>query len=100
VSLAVACAALTSVQRITIPAGAHGTLRGSNILAADGHIKARRFLQVPYARAPVGELRWRKPAPLPDDADWSGIDGEQFGNVTAQPRYEITKCVGLRGIWS
>jgi len=54
-------------------------------------VKARRFCAVPFAKPPVGDLRWRKPVALPDDYDWSTVKGEDWGNVTAQPRYEITK---------
>ncbi|MEJ0006199.1 MAG: carboxylesterase family protein [Steroidobacteraceae bacterium] len=48
-----------------------GTLRGTE---QDG---MRGFLGVPYARAPVGDLRWRAPETLPL---WSGTrDALQFG---------------------
>jgi para-nitrobenzyl esterase len=48
-----------------------GVLRGAE---QDG---MRSFLGVPYAQAPVGELRWRAPQPLPA---WSGTrDALQFG---------------------
>ncbi|HEY1900001.1 MAG TPA: carboxylesterase family protein [Steroidobacteraceae bacterium] len=48
-----------------------GLLRGAQ---RDG---MRTFLGVPYARPPVGELRWRVPQPLPP---WSGTrDALQFG---------------------
>jgi para-nitrobenzyl esterase len=48
-----------------------GTLRGA---VQDG---LRSFLGVPYARPPVGDLRWRAPQPLPA---WGGTrDALQFG---------------------
>jgi para-nitrobenzyl esterase len=48
-----------------------GALRGA---AQDG---MRSFLGVPYARPPVGDLRWRAPQPLPA---WAGTrDALQFG---------------------
>jgi len=53
---------------VKTPAGA---LRGA---VADG---LRSFLGVPYARAPVGDLRWRAPQLLPA---WAGTrDALQFG---------------------
>jgi hypothetical protein len=39
----------------------------------------------------VGPLRWRKPEALPDDYDWSGVEGDKFGNLMAQPIYQVTK---------
>src|ERR1700733_3417573 len=48
-----------------------GALRGA---AQDG---MHSFLGVPYARPPVGDLRWRAPQPLPA---WAGTrDALQFG---------------------
>jgi len=50
---------------------AQGALRG---IVDDG---ARAFLGIPYAAAPVGELRWRPPIPA---ASWQGVrDASQFG---------------------
>ncbi|HEY6458188.1 MAG TPA: carboxylesterase family protein [Steroidobacteraceae bacterium] len=55
-----------------------GVLRGAQ---RDG---MRSFLGVPYARAPVGELRWRPPQPLPA---WSGSrEAVQFGAECMQGR--------------
>lgn len=79
---------------ITIPAGDHGQLRGIEIVASDGTVRARRFCQVPYARAPEGDLRWRKPVPLPADHDWSGVDGERFGYIAPQPTYVMKNDAG------
>ncbi|WVQ85117.1 hypothetical protein IAT38_007282 [Cryptococcus sp. DSM 104549] len=77
------------VVPITIDAGVHGKLRGANIVAPDGHVKCRRFLQIPYAHPPTGESRWRPPKALAKDASWEGVDGSDFGNITAQPAYDI-----------
>lgn len=48
---------------------------------------------MPYARPPVGDLRWRKPQELPEDYDWSNVKGDKYGNLTAQPTYDIRKWV-------
>lgn len=81
--------ALIPVRPITIDVGPHGKLRGVEAVAPDGHVKARRFLQVPYAYPPVGDLRWRKPKALPEDFDWSNVPGERFGAYTSQPTYHM-----------
>jgi para-nitrobenzyl esterase len=53
-----------------------GALRG---VAADGIVS---FKGVPFAAAPVGDLRWRAPKPA---AKWEGArDAEEYGNVCMQ----------------
>ena len=53
-----------------------GALHG---VAADGIVS---FKGVPYAAAPVGDLRWRAPAPA---AKWSGVrEAADYGNVCMQ----------------
>ena len=53
-----------------------GALRGSE---REG---LRSFLGVPYAKAPMGDLRWRPPQPMPA---WSGTrDALQFGAQCVQ----------------
>lgn len=43
----------------------------------------RVFRGVPYAQPPVGELRWREPAPVPH---WKGVRrAERFGDRPMQP---------------
>ena len=56
-----------------------GLLAGS--VSGDGVVRA--FKGVPYARPPVGELRWRPPQP---PASWDSVrDAKQFGPRCPQP---------------
>ncbi len=56
---------------------ANGLVRG----LADGAVD--EFLGIPYARPPVGELRWRPPQAA---ASWTGVrDVTQFGPHCPQP---------------
>ena len=59
---------------------ATGTVRG---LAESSY---RMFLGIPYAAAPVGELRWKPPMPAPS---WTGVRAATAaGNVCPQVSYE------------
>jgi para-nitrobenzyl esterase len=74
-------AAASSVATSTAPAPlvqtSTGQVRGSR---ADGHFE---FRGIPYARPPVGALRWRVAQPL---ARWRGTrDATAFGPVCPQP---------------
>ncbi|OGB21725.1 MAG: hypothetical protein A3I66_09620 [Burkholderiales bacterium RIFCSPLOWO2_02_FULL_57_36] len=58
-----------------------------------------KFLGIPYAAAPVGELRWKAPAPA---TSWSGVrDASQYGSACPQaggafgPRSENENCLYL-----
>jgi para-nitrobenzyl esterase len=62
---------------------------GTLVTIADGDLQgeidgaSRRFLGIPFARPPVGELRWK--APVPNDP-WDGVrDATAFGSSCAQP---------------
>lgn len=64
-----------------------GTLNGLTIL--DGKTKkekCHRYSGVRYAKPPTGELRWKRPQPLPKDYDYTG-DYTGFGSVCPQPQY-------------
>jgi para-nitrobenzyl esterase len=56
-----------------------GALRGVD---GEGYVK---FLGIPYAAAPVGDLRWRAPQPV---EPWSGArDASRFGPSCIQPPF-------------
>jgi len=56
-----------------------GDVRG----LADAVTGITRFLGIPYADVPTGDLRFRPPAPA---RPWNGIrDASRFGDVSAQP---------------
>ena len=64
----------TPGPQVNAPAGA---VRGS----VDGDIRV--FKGIPYARPPVGPLRWKAPVPLPR---WSGVrETTEFGAACHQP---------------
>ncbi|NMC71505.1 MAG: carboxylesterase family protein [Myxococcales bacterium] len=66
---------------------AQGVIRG----AADGPVY--RFLGIPYARPPVGELRWRAPQPLPPARD--RLEALEFGPGCMQTRSIMTEAAVL-----
>jgi para-nitrobenzyl esterase len=77
---------------ITAPAAAR-TLDGKpvKVVAPAGTVEGRardsvdRFAGIPYARAPVGDLRWRAPMPVPH---WNGVrQAAAFGNDCPQVRF-------------
>jgi para-nitrobenzyl esterase len=77
-ALAAPCSAAPVVKA---PAG---TLAGQ----ADGAVNV--FKGIPYARPPVGPLRWKPPAPLPH---WSGTkQATEFGPACVQP---VSKFVSV-----
>lgn len=76
---------LTSAPAVSEEAGpvAHtttGDVRG--VLLSEG---VARWAGIPYAAPPVGELRWRSPAP---PAAWSGVrDADDFAAQCMQPAF-------------
>jgi carboxylesterase type B len=64
------------------------------IVALDGVGEVQAFLGIPYAEAPVGDLRWRAPVPrTPWDAPWAA---NAFGSRCAQnPGLEAATTTGI-----
>ncbi len=71
-------------------AGPSADAAGSSTLVtiADGQLQgeldgaSRRFLGIPFAQPPVGELRWKAPVP---NQPWEGVrDATEFGDSCAQ----------------
>ncbi|KAK2762608.1 hypothetical protein FQN54_000781 [Arachnomyces sp. PD_36] len=61
-----------------------GTVEGFN-----PHKSLRAFLGIPYARPPVGDLRFKPPQALPPSNSSSLIDATKFGNSCVQFRYKV-----------
>jgi para-nitrobenzyl esterase len=78
-------AAAVAAAAITIPAAvsdpitvATGKLSGATLPSG-----VRAFKGIPFAAPPVGDLRWKAPAPA---AKWEGVrKAEQFSDVCVQP---------------
>ncbi|KAH8687309.1 carboxylesterase [Tricladium varicosporioides] len=73
-----------------IDLGRAGCIRGTQY-----DNKARRYAGVPYALPPIGDLRWRKPSPLPishsySSANGTPFDATKFGAVCLQPNYSAS----------
>ncbi|KAJ1519019.1 hypothetical protein ONE63_011396 [Megalurothrips usitatus] len=63
-----------------------GLLRGRTLRTEDG-TAMHAFLGVPYARPPVGELRFQAPQP---PEPWAGVrDAGREGNICTQPGVKV-----------
>jgi carboxylesterase type B len=74
----------------------HGKLQGIEQRDKSGKPICYRFLKVPYAQPPVGQLRWRRPQPFPsftfDGPNGRPGDYTNFGSVSPQPYYATDKA--------
>jgi len=73
--------------------GSDGLVVKTDVGSVRGHIRYGNveYLGIPYAKAPVGNLRWAPPVPI---EPWEGIkDARQFGPACPQQaRYGITEA--------
>ncbi|KAF5861087.1 hypothetical protein ETB97_000598 [Aspergillus alliaceus] len=69
-------------------AGVTAQTRQGTIYGVEVHDKVDAFLGIPYAKPPIGDLRFRPPEPLEDTHDLSAVrNATQFGPVCYQFRY-------------
>ena len=74
-------AAENASGRTGIVTVAQGQLRG--VVTADGKVEI--YTGIPYAKPPVGELRWREPQ---DPEPWEGVlEADHYAPMSMQPRY-------------
>jgi len=75
-AVSLAAFAAAAMPQPPVVATAEGSIRGVRSEGID------RFLGIPYARAPVGDLRWRPPQAFPA---WAGVrEATQFANHCPQ----------------
>ena len=82
ITLLASCALLLQpiVMSSQVVKTSQGEARGKLVRAG----QATAFLGLPYAAPPVGDLRWKAPAP---PAPWNGVrDATQFGHRCTQPQ--------------
>ena len=72
-----------------------GRIRGRDSVSASG-LNYSAYLAIPYARPPVGELRFAKPVAHPGYEDGQVFDATTLGYQCQQPPSPFTsKAVGL-----
>ena len=80
--------ALTAVALVAFAATGEEHQRGPVVTTSDGRVRGissggvDQFLGIPYAAAPLGDLRWRPPQP---NAGWQGVrDASKFASHCPQ----------------
>lgn len=74
-----------SLSRSSSPIAAEVTLAGLGTLRGDVWGSVVRFLEVPFAAPPIGNLRWRPPQP---PIPWKGVRCNP-GRLTQCPQAEV-----------
>ena len=86
--------ASNSIESSWILKTSKGSLRGIQVAESDSNKPLFcRYTRIPYALPPVGDLRWRRPRPLPSDYSFNNSSGQpgdftKFGPVCPQPVYD------------
>lgn len=76
--------ALTLLQACTAEVGLLVNTSCGKIEGVELENGVKAFLGIPFAQAPVGELRWKAPQPM---TSWEGVrEAKAFGNNPMQPR--------------
>ena len=71
-----------------------GNLKGIQQTDLTGKHILQRYTKIPYALPPTGNLRWRRPQPIPQDwsfasSSTSAGDYTSFGPICPQPLYDM-----------
>ncbi len=97
---------------LAVPLGMLGATSGPQVKTGAGVVEGkedgsvRAFLGIPYAASPVGDLRWKPPAPV---AKWAGVraatkfgphcmQGNVFGDMTFRDSGGSEDCLSLN-VW-
>src|ERR1700676_1993403 len=79
----IGCRLIALAAMLGVPLASHGSPSESQVRIETGTMEGqargpvRAFLGIPYAAAPVGDLRWKPPAPAPK---WTGVrKSTEFG---------------------
>jgi para-nitrobenzyl esterase len=83
VAIGLACAALAAGHATTAAAGPPTTVQTQSGPVRGAGVDVVAFKGIPYAAPPVGDLRWRPPAP---PGGWTEVrDATRFGPACSQP---------------